>query len=283
MGSIGIDMGCKIVFRLIVAGCLCAGALPGWADCSDGAGSVGSITNLPALSAPASSSDGSYTVSNVTDSLCERKQNANGSWPAWTEISYAGGSKGFAGKTNAVYQYMTFRSAGPTGCVTNYMPPYPSFCYSSTSPITNIAVVQEPGMPAAISFTSPDISGNYTVSWSVVSGANNYLLEERKRNADGSWGGWSNVYQDSGLSKNFSGKAQSSTWQYQVSAYYAIGGHSSSYSEARQSSNVNVRPRHCRHRPHRHRLPRLRRPATVCTRFLGALRPVPIAMYCKSA
>jgi RHS repeat-associated protein len=233
-------MGCKIAsIRLLIAGCFLLGTSSAWTCTASGP----VLTDLPGVSAPASDPDGSYTISNISAVFCERKQNSDGSWPAWTQVSYSGSSKAFSGKTSGAYQYMTFQaSAQPyLACIGgNYGSTPPSYCYSHQSAARTVAVVQASAMPASISFTTPNVSGAYTVSWSVVSGASRYLLEERKRNEDSSWGGWSSVYDDSGLAKNFTGKAEGSVWQYQVRTYYTIAGYNSSYSDARQSSNVVV-------------------------------------------
>src|SRR5690606_25391013 len=74
------------------------------------------------------------------------------------------------------------------------------------------------GTVAAVSIAPDDpVTGEYTVSWTSVSGATEYRLEERKSAAS-----WSVVQTGAGTSKAFTGKS-AGTYQYRVRACLGAG------------------------------------------------------------
>ena len=84
-----------------------------------------------------------------------------------------------------------------------------------------IVTVQQgaPSTPMLYSISNPDCDGDYTVSWSSVSGATSYELQEDDNSAFPSP---TTVYQGSGTSKSISGRSPK-TYYYRVRACNAAG------------------------------------------------------------
>jgi YD repeat-containing protein len=166
--------------------------------------SVSLLPPAPVLSAPDTSSNGSYTVSWTTPSgasyyrLDERQ--GSGSWQP-VQAGTAS-SRAFTGKGNGSYEYRVraCRSALEAECG----------AYSATRTV----VVNLIALPPAPVLTAPASSttGSYTVSWTSVSGGSFYRLEER---ANG--GSWSELQNQAATSRNVSGKG-SGTYEYRVRA-----------------------------------------------------------------
>jgi YD repeat-containing protein len=166
--------------------------------------SVSLLPPAPVLSAPDTSSNGSYTVSWTTPSgasyyrLDERQ--GSGSWQQ-VQAGTAS-SRAFTGKGNGSFEYRVraCRSAQEAECGV----------YSATRTV----VVNLIALPPAPVLTAPasSTSGSYTVSWTSVSGGSFYRLEER---ANG--GSWNEMQNLASTSRNVSGKG-SGTYEYRVRA-----------------------------------------------------------------
>jgi hypothetical protein len=95
-----------------------------------------------------------------------------------------------------------------------------------------------PSAPVLSDISNPDGDGNYTVSWSAVSGATSYTLEEDDNAAFSSP---ATVYSGSGTSKSITGKGMG-TYYYRVKAVNPLG--SSNWSGVK-SVTVYVLPPPC--------------------------------------
>jgi RHS repeat-associated protein len=183
----------------------------------------GSFTDVgTALTTPASSSTGNYTVTFKTSALgthyLQQKTNT-GNWAnVGTYVTAPNGTanypsvtrnKPFSGKTTGTYSYRVY-----------FVPPEASPVVSGGYSNTKITVVSlVPGAPSIISTSS--IQGNnasFTVNWGTSSGTvNSYELEQQ---LDG--GAWGQVYSGIGISQAYSGLADGS-YNYRVKACNSIG------------------------------------------------------------
>ncbi len=159
---------------------------------------------------PATSANGNYTVNWWQDwGLLEQ---TNGG--AWVNVQnpYVSSSKSFSGKANGTYKYKTYLTLGY---------PINATLYSAEAQI--VVSLPVPSTPPS-TFTVPgtDIDGSYTLSWSSVTYANRYTLQEKIGS-----GSWVTVQDTSVLSKSFSGKGDN-TYSYRVRACNETG--CSSYS-----------------------------------------------------
>ncbi|WP_258394043.1 hypothetical protein [Stenotrophomonas maltophilia] len=159
----------------------------------------------PVVSAPANSDNGTYTVSwstVVTAARYELEQRIDdGPWLA----IYSGSSQSLAmsGRNSGIYSYRA-RSCRSGGC----------------GEWGNVAVVSVQSVPTgAPGVTAPERSGDgsYVVTWTAVTGAVSYRLEERV-NSDG----WASVQNSAALSLAFASKTDGS-YAYRVSACNATG------------------------------------------------------------
>jgi predicted phage tail protein len=152
----------------------------------------------PAVTTPASNNTGSYTVSwsaVATATSYQVEESANGG--GWTLIhNAAGGSKAISGKGTGSYAYRA-RACNAAGCGGN----------SATA--TTQVTLPPAGVPT-MTVPATSTTGSYTVSWSAVSGATSYLLEEQTNG-----GGWVQIYNAAGGSLTISGKGNGS-YNYRV-------------------------------------------------------------------
>src|SRR5690606_24113570 len=101
----------------------------------------------------------------------------------WTEIHNGSAtSKAVSSKTPGTWDYRV-RACSATGC-------------SGYSGIKSVSVAT-PGTPAAPQGPVSHYGGSYTISWSGVTGATSYTLQERL-----SGGSWSTIHDAAGTSKN---------------------------------------------------------------------------------
>lgn len=161
--------------------------------------------SVPTLSAPAQGLSGAYVVSWGASSgatAYELQESAGGA--AWT-VAYSGASlsMSFAGRPAGTYGYR-IRACNGAGCTG----------FSATS---NTTVIYPPASAPTLSAPSQGLSGTYTVSWTAVTGAQTYQLEE---SANG--GGWTLAYNAAGTSVGFSAKP-SGSYAYRVRACNAAG------------------------------------------------------------
>lgn len=158
-------------------------------------------STAPTLTAPTSSSTGSYSLSWTTVSLAstyelQERLGSSGSWDTIQGSSATSASLG--GKGSGSWNYQV-RACNVAGC--------------SAWSATKVTVVTLPpsGVPT---LTAPSSStlGSYTVSWTSVTTATRYELEERK---DG--GSWSNIHNAAATSKTLGTQAPGS-YDYRVRA-----------------------------------------------------------------
>lgn len=180
-------------------------------------------TTVPVVSAPSSSTNGSYTVSWTSTSgastyRLEERLNSG----TWTVIqSTSATSNAFSGKAAGSYNYRV-APCTPVAC-------------GGYSAVAAVSVTES--IPAAPTLTSPaayNYGGDYTVAWDSVSGANSYRLEESRNG-----GAWSEVYNGAGTAVSMS-KGLSATFSYRVRACNSVG--CSSYSATR---TVEVEAERC--------------------------------------
>lgn len=81
-----------------------------------------------------------------------------------------------------------------------------------------VAVTIPPASAPSLTVPSTSSTGGYTVSWTAVSGASTYALQEKKNS-----GSWSTPYSGSSRSKAFSGKTNGANYSYRVRAHNAGG------------------------------------------------------------
>jgi len=159
----------------------------------------------PALTVPAFSNNGSYTVSWTSvayASSYELQESANaGAWVA----SYAGSglSSAISGKAAGSYAYRV-RACQGAAC-------------SGWSVSQSTAVQYPPSAASAISSPGTAPNGNYAVSWTLVAGADRYVLEQ---SANG--GGWGTAQNNAALSLSYAGQG-AGTYAYRVTACNPAG------------------------------------------------------------
>ena len=154
--------------------------------------------STPTLNNIANGECGDYTVSwnsvsGATNYTLQEKKNSG----SWQQIySDPNTQKSFSGKPAGTYSYQV--KACNTEC-------------SGWSGTKSVTVTGAPSTPTLYSVSNPDC-GNYTVSWSSVSNATSYILEQKKDS-----GSWQQVYSGSETQKSFSSK-EKGTYCYRVKA-----------------------------------------------------------------
>lgn len=156
--------------------------------------------NIPkpgSISLASSNTSGSYTVSWGAASgsptryeLQERKD--GGSWA--TIQSTTARSKSLSGKGTGVYDYRV------------------RACYTACSAYTSVKTITVVRTPGAINVPSSSTSGSIAISWSGVSGAASYKLQEQKSD-----GVWRDVYSGTSTNKTLTGRV-TGTYKYRVAA-----------------------------------------------------------------
>jgi len=151
-----------------------------------------------AISAPNSpNTSGAYSINwsaASTASSYTLRQSVNGG--GWTTVSTTSGtSKSFSGKGSASYRYAV-RACNATGCS--------GYRYSSTFYVLK--------QPASITYGVKDHDGGYVVSWSGVSSATSYQLQQQSGS-----GAWTSAYTGSGTSASMTGRADG-YYKYRVRA-----------------------------------------------------------------
>jgi RHS repeat-associated protein len=164
-------------------------------------------------SGPGTDYDGAFTISwsSVTGAATYRLEEriSSGTWSVIQNTSSL--SKAVSGKTVGTWQYRVRAESGAGN--------------SSYSGTKNV-VVSAPATPATPTGpTGTEYDGAYTISWSAVTGATTYGLQERVNG-----GSWSTIQTSSSTSRAISGKTPGN-WEYQVRAENSIG--NSSYSSAK--------------------------------------------------
>lgn len=159
----------------------------------------------PSIAAPGQSTSGSYIVNwtSVAGAASYKlEESANGG--AWTPIhDAAGNSKLVTGKNAGTYSYRV-KACNVAGC----------------GPLSGTVAVQEidpPGAPPNIFAPSVNPDGNYTISWTAVSGSSSYQLEEYIPG-----GNWTAIFNGAGTSLWVS-RSTAQTYYYQVRACNVAG------------------------------------------------------------
>lgn len=155
---------------------------------------------VPTLTAPATSSTGSYSVSwtTVATATSYELQERQGSG-AWSSIQNTSAtSRSITGKGNGAWGYQVRACIG-------------SVC-SAYSAAKTVTVTLPPTAVPVLTVPGQGLNGSYTVSWTSVSAATSYQLQERLGS-----GSWTTVHDGAATSKAISGKAAGS-WGYQVRA-----------------------------------------------------------------
>ncbi|WP_454831485.1 RHS repeat protein [Pseudoxanthomonas wuyuanensis] len=161
--------------------------------------------SAPSLSVPASAPNGTYTVSwtavgGATTYTLE--ESANGG--SWTSVqNTASQSKAYSGKAAGSYSYRV-KACNPAGC-------------GPTSATATIQAIYPPATAPTLTVPASSYTGSYTVSWTAVTGATSYQLEEQVGS-----GSWSLVHNAAGSSKAISGKAAGS-YSYRIKACNTVG------------------------------------------------------------
>jgi len=158
----------------------------------------------PTLTVPATSSTGAYTaswtsVSNAT--RYELEENAGGGWSLIQNTSAT--DRAISGKGSGTYSYRV-KACSVDGC-------------GALSSAASVVVTLPPATAPAVTAPSSNFSGSYTVSWSTVSGASSYSLQQAINS-----GGWSAVTSGAGTSYLF-GSLAAATYYYRVQACNAGG------------------------------------------------------------
>ena len=145
---------------------------------------------------------GNYTVSWANTGAAEyRLEEQIGS--SWSEVQRSSStSKAFSNRAVGTYGYR----ARACGVANNA-----STCTNYT---TTLVVTVRAGIPVVSASPNPSLDGNYTVSWTPVSGAPNYRLEEKI--GSGSWAEVPGMPQTA-TSKSFTGKP-AGTYYYRARA-----------------------------------------------------------------
>lgn len=131
------------------------------------------------VTAPASNSTGDFTVSwtavaEATSYQIDEQLNG-GAWTALALSPVTALSKNLAGKTPGTYGYRV-RACNIGGC-------------SADSATANVTVALALGTPTLGGATYSDSNAPFTISWSTVSGATTYELQQNRNNL-----GWTTVY-----------------------------------------------------------------------------------------
>lgn len=162
-------------------------------------------SGVPSISLAATSTTGSYAVSWTAVSSAtyyQLQEQVNGG--AWSDAQSTGAmSWSAAGKANGNYGYQV-RACNSAGCGS----------YSTTS---SISVQLVPTTAPTLSAPASNNTGTFTVSWTGVSGAQTYALQEQ---ANG--GAWTNVQNTAATSWGTSGRG-SGTYAYRVTACISLG------------------------------------------------------------
>jgi YD repeat-containing protein len=161
--------------------------------------------SAPALSVPTSSS-GSYTVSwsavspSVAKYQLQERVNA-GSWA--TIQDSAGTNQAMSGKPAGTYEYQV-RACTDTGC-------------GVFSAIKSTTVLLPPSSAPVVTTPASNATGSYSVSWTTVSGAESYELQEQLNG-----GVWATIANAAATSKSITGKSNA-TYGYHVRACNSSG------------------------------------------------------------
>lgn len=154
----------------------------------------------PTLTAPATSYTGSYTLSwtSISQASAYELQQRLGSG-AWDSIQNSGATTApVSGNASGSWSYQV-RACNTAGC-------------SAWSAIKTTVVTLPPEGVPTLTAPASNTTGSYTVSWTAVTAATRYELDQRK---DG--GAWSTIHNASGTSKALNAQTNGS-YDYRVRA-----------------------------------------------------------------
>ncbi|WP_129136899.1 RHS repeat protein [Luteimonas sp. YGD11-2] len=186
-----------------VRGCNAAGCGP-WST----TGTVTSVhppAGVPLLTVPAAIHASAYDVTWSTMAGAGRYelQERLGTG-AWTTIhNTAGTARSVTGKTTGTWGYRV-RACNDAGC-------------GAWSAVQSTVVTRPPTAAPALTAPSSSTSGAYALSWTAVSHATKYQLQERL-----GAGGWSTIHDGAAATASVAGRG-AGTWSYQVRACNAAG------------------------------------------------------------
>ncbi|WP_367346186.1 RHS repeat protein [Stenotrophomonas bentonitica] len=176
------------------------------ANCSGWSATAATVVQLPpaqapSISAPTQAANGNFVVSwsaVVGASTHELQESVSGG--GWSPVSptTTGNSMQYAGRPAGTYAYRA-RGCNAAGC----------------GPFSSSATVMAfwpPGVAPALSGPSVALSGNFSISWSAVTGANKYSVEESTNGA-----GWVVYSELAGNGLSISGKP-TGNYAYRVRA-----------------------------------------------------------------
>ena len=159
-------------------------------------------STVPTLTVPGGvNGTGSYTVEWTSVSTATRYELEErlGSAGSWSQIHDAATtSKAVSGKATGSWEYRA-RGCNGTSC-------------GAWSVVKAVVVTRSPTGVPTLSAPSTSSSGGYTVSWTAITAATRYEVEERLGS-----GGWTNVHNAASTSNSVSGKVTGS-WDYRVRA-----------------------------------------------------------------
>lgn len=165
-----------------------------------GGGGTGPGMGVPALQTPSSSTTGSYAVtwsSVSTATRYELDRRVDGG--VWTTVHNASATTWSASnQSSGNYDYRV-RACNASGC-------------GAYSGVESTVVLRPPGAAPTVTAPGTDPDGAFTVTWSSVSGATEYEVEQRK---DG--GAWVQIHAGAGNSKAVSGLTNG-TYDYRARA-----------------------------------------------------------------
>lgn len=161
--------------------------------------------NPPTLTVPASSNTGAYTVSWTAVATATRyelqERLGSGSWSTLPETSAT--TRAISGKTGGSWHYQV-RACNTGGC-------------TAFSTVRTVVVSLPPAGTPTLTVPPTGANGAFSVSWTTVSGATGYQLQERQGT-----GAWATVQDDAATSRSITGKA-AGDWSYQVRACNSVG------------------------------------------------------------
>lgn len=164
--------------------------------------------SVPTINLASGDADGTYPVSWSASSGATlyrwQERLNNGSWTS--EATSTSTSITRSGKANGTWGYRV------RACLSSD----PAHC-GAYSGIKSISVAKIPSAPTSLSVPSASNTGNYSVSWSSVSGATTYMLQERTGS-----GAWTTIQNSSSISRSLNGKT-SNSYSYRVSACSSAG------------------------------------------------------------
>lgn len=164
--------------------------------------------SIPSINLASGDTDGTYPVSWSASSGATlyrwQERLNNGGWTS--EATSTSTSITRSNKPNGTWGYRV------RACLSSD----PAHC-GAYSGIKNISVGRLPSAPTSLTVPSSSNTGSYSISWSSVSGATTYTLQEKIGS-----GAWITIQNSSSVNRSFNGKT-SNSYSYRVSACNSVG------------------------------------------------------------